>query len=242
MYQYNGIKINYKDIGNKNGNPIVYLHGWGQNISLMEPIANPFLNTNRIILIDLPGFGKSDEPDFPWTLDNYVEMLSNFLKFLKIEKPNLVGHSFGGKICLLYASKYNVNRLLVLASPFKVRQKQISLKIKILKKLENIPGIGKLASLIKRHMGSTDYKNATPLMRNVMVKHVNTDITEDIKKIKCPTFIIWGNKDDAVPVEDAYELKNLIKDSGLVVYDNCTHYAYLERLNQTCAIILSFMS
>ena len=67
-------------------------------------------------------------------------------------------------------------------------------------------------------------------MRNILVKHVNYDITEKIKKIKCPTFIIWGENDTAVPVSDAYELERLIPDSGLSVYNNCTHYAYLENL------------
>ena len=69
----------------------------------------------------------------------------------------------------------------------------------------------------------------------------NTDLTETAKLIKCPTFIIWGDVDAAVPVEDAYKLEKLIPDSGLTIYENCTHYAYLERLGQTNAIIKSFI-
>ena len=94
---------------------------------------------------------------------------------------------------------------------------------------------------MKKHIGSTDYKNASPIMREILVKHVNTDLTEKAKLIKCPTFIIWGTNDEAVPVEDAYELEKLIDNSGLTVYEGCTHYAYLERLGQTNAIIKSFM-
>ena len=94
---------------------------------------------------------------------------------------------------------------------------------------------------MKKHLGSTDYKNASPLMREILVKHVNTDLTEDAKKIKCPTFIIWGTNDEAVPVEDAYELEKLIDNSGLTVYEGCTHYAYLERVAQTNAIIKTFI-
>ena len=90
-------------------------------------------------------------------------------------------------------------------------------------------------------MGSTDYRNATPIMRDILVKHVNTDLTETAKKVECPTFIIWGTNDEAVPVEDAYELEKIIKDSGLSIYEGCTHYAYLERLNQTNAIIAAFI-
>lgn len=241
MYKYNGININYKDFGNQEGKTIVYLHGWGQNIEMMVPIANPFKETHHLIIIDLPGFGSSDDPDYAWTLEDYADMVHSLLESLNIKKPNLIGHSFGGKISLIYASKYPVNRLMLLASPFKVKVKKISWKVKLLKKMKNIPLLGGVVDKIKSHMGSTDYRNAKPLMRDILVKHVNTDLTETVKKIKCPTFIIWGTNDDAVPVEDAYELKDLINDSGLTIYEGCSHYAYLEKLNQTNAIIASFM-
>ncbi len=240
MFKYNGININYKDYGNKDGLPIVYLHGWGQNIQMMEPIANPLIKTHHLVILDLPGFGTSDEPDYAWTLDDYVEMIHTLLQKLNINKPNLIGHSFGGKLSLLYASKYEVDKLMLLASPFKVRMKKPSKKVQILKKIATIPGLGKLAETMKKHIGSTDYKNASPIMRDILVKHVNTDLTDVAKTISCPTFIIWGTNDEAVPVSDAHELEKLIRDSGLAIYEGCTHYAYLERLGQTNAIIASF--
>lgn len=241
MYEYGSLKINYKDYGNREGKAIVYLHGWGQNIQMMEPIANPFKKNYRLIIIDLPGFGKSNEPDYAWTLDDYVEMIHSLMEKLKIDKPSLIGHSFGGKLSILYASKYDVDKLVLLASPYKVKLSKPSLKVRILKKAKSIPGLGRFAETMKKHIGSTDYKNASPLMRDILVKHVNTDLVDQVKKIKCPTFIIWGDKDGEVPVSDAYELEGLIKNSGLVVYEGCTHYAYLERLKQTIAIIESFM-
>lgn len=241
MYKYNGININYKDFGNFKGTPIVLLHGWGQNIEMMLPIAKPFEKTHRLIIIDLPGFGESDQPNYPWSLDDYVEMINSLLEKLDIKRPNLIGHSFGGKISILYATKYPVDRMILLSSPYKVKIKKPSLKVRILKKAQKLPFLGKFAEKMKTRLGSTDYRNANPLMRNILVKHVNTDLTELAKNIKCPTFIIWGEKDLDVPVSDAYELEKIIKDSGLVVYENCGHYAYLERLAQTNAIIASFM-
>lgn len=241
MYKYDGININYKDYGKQDGESIVYLHGWGQNIEMLEPIANPFKESHRLIILDLPGFGASEEPKSAWTLEDYADMIHSLLESLNIKKPNLIGHSFGGKVSIVYALKYEVNKMILLASPYKVKRKKPSLKVRILKKMKNIPLLGPVADKLKTKMGSVDYRNATPMMRNILVKHVNTDLTEQIKNIKCPTFIIWGDQDTAVPVADAYELESLIKDSGLVVYEGCTHYAYLERLGQTVAIIQSFM-
>lgn len=242
MFKYKGIKVNYVDMGKSDGNVIVYLHGWGQNIEMMEPIAKPFSKTHRLIIIDLPGFGKSDEPDEVWDLEEYAKMVHELLEHEGIDRINLIGHSFGGKISIVYATLYPVERLMLLASPYKIKITKVSWKVKMLKKLKTVPGLGGLAEKMKSHMGSLDYKSATPMMRDILVKHVNTDLTDKVKKIKCPTFIIWGDQDEAVSVNDAYELEGMIKNSGLAVYPGCTHYAYLERLNQTIAIIKSFIS
>ena len=78
-------------------------------------------------------------------------------------------------------------------------------------------------------------------MRKILVDHVNLDITEDVKKIKCPTLIIWGTNDEEVPLEDAYELEKLIRDAAVIEYPGCSHYAYLENLGQTVKIIKNFI-
>ena len=240
MFRYKNININYIRYGNKEGNTVVLLHGWGQNIQMMKPIGDA-IQDNDIIIIDLPGHGKSEEPKEVWSLYDFANMLHELLKSLNIENPILIGHSFGGKISLLYASMYNVKKLILLSSPFKVKKNPNSLKVKALKKLKTLPGLKSIAETMKKHMGSSDYRNASPMMRDILVKHVNTDLTENAKKIKCPTIIIWGTNDQAVPIEDAYELEKLIQDSAVIKYDGCTHYAYLERLGQTVAIIKNFI-
>lgn len=242
MYQYQNCQINIVEYGIKKKETIVFLHGWGQNIEMMEPLAKPFQNDYHVIIFDLPGFGKSEEPPHAWTLQEYVEMIHAYLEEKKIEKPNLVGHSFGGKISLLYASMYPTKNLVLLASPYKVRRKKPSLSVRILKQTKKLPGLKKVSEYLKSKMGSTDYKNATPIMRDVLVKHVNTDLTQDAKKITCPTIMIWGTDDQAVPLSDAYELEKIIQNSAVIVYEKKTHYAYLENLNQTVRIIKSLIS
>lgn len=240
MFEYKSVKINYERIGNKKGEPLVLLHGWGQNIQMMKIIGEKYPK-NDVIIIDFPGHGKSEEPKDIWTLEDFTNMVYELLKSLKITNPILIGHSFGGKVALIYASKYQTKKLVLFGSPFKIKKNPKSLKVKILKTLKKIPGTEKLAELAKKYMGSEDYRKASPIMRDILVKHVNTDITEEVKKITCPTIIIWGDKDEAVPIEDAYELSSYIKDSAVIKYEGCTHYAYLERLGQTISIIDSFI-
>lgn len=241
MLEYKNIKINYKDFGASDGDAILFLHGWGQNIAMMEPIAKPLSKTHRIVIIDLPGFGESSEPDSAWALEDFTLMVDYIKNKLKLKNVSLVGHSFGGKISLLYASKRKIKKLVLLASPYKVKIAKQSLKVRFLKKCKNIPGLKGLAEKMKKRLGSTDYRNASPVMRDILVKHVNTDLTEAAKNIKCPTLIVWGTKDAEVPVNDAYELEKIIHNSGVVIYEGCTHYAYLEKLNQTISVLKSFM-
>lgn len=235
--KYKGISINYVYYDNKSKTNLIYLHGWGQNIEMMLPIAKPFSDKYNILIIDLPGFGLSDEPKEVWSLYDYADMVNSFSKDLNITNPILIGHSFGGKISICYALKYKTKQLVLLASPFDKKITKPTLKMKIFKILKKTP----LASFAKRHMGSTDYRNASNMMRNILVKHVNLDLTDKLKDIKCPTLLIWGTKDEAVDYEDALVLEKLIPDAGLVTYEGCTHYAYLERLNQTISVLDSFI-
>jgi len=241
MIRIKDTDVNYILYGKKDKKTIVLLHGWGQNIEMMKMVGDPLSDRFQVLILDLPGYGKSSEPPFSWTVYDYVEMLHELLDKLGIKDIILIGHSFGGKISLAYASKYKVDKLVLFGSPFKPEINKVSFKTKVLKSMKKVPVIKNLEGFAKKHIGSTDYRNATPRMREILVLTVNLDITEDVKKIKCPTLIVWGEYDDAVPLERAYELEKLIKDAGVVVYDNCTHYAYLERLNQTINVLNSFL-
>ena len=116
-----------------------------------------------------------------------------------------------------------------------------SLKTKTLKALKKVPGLNKLEGFAKKHIGSTDYRNASDVMRQILVNTVNLGIENEVKNIKCPTLIVWGTMDQEVPIERAYELEKLISDSAVIPYEGCSHYAYLERLNQTVNILKNFI-
>ena len=109
MFNYKNININYVRYGNPDKQTVVLLHGWGQNIEMMKPVGDRLENCD-VIIIDLPGHGKSEEPKEIWLLTDFVDMIHELLTSLKIQNPILIGHSFGGKLSLLYASKYPVKK------------------------------------------------------------------------------------------------------------------------------------
>ena len=237
----NGININVFFKNNDSENSLIFLHGWGQNIEMMMPIAKPFIKTHNVLIIDLPGFGKSDEPNSEYTIFDYASLVNKLVKKYKLKNPSLIGHSFGGKISIVYALNYEINRLVLLASPYKKNIKKDTFKMKVFKKLKKIPILSGFEDFVKKHVGSVDYRNASGIMRNILVKHVNLDLTDEVKNIMCPTLLIWGTNDEAVSYNDALELENLISDCGLVTYEGCSHYAYLERLGQTINVLKSFV-
>lgn len=219
---------------------LVFLHGWGQNIEMMEPIEAEYRDFYNTLLIDLPGFGRSEEPDFAWSVYDYAKSIKELIDSLNLTKIYLIGHSFGGKIALVYASMYQLEKLVCFGSPYCPELKKLPLKTRVYKKLKKINCLRWLANIMKKHIGSTDYKNASEIMRGVLVKTVNLDITEDVKKINVSTLLVWGSEDSAVPLIRAYELEKLIPDSGVILYKGCSHYAYLERQNDVIRVLDNF--
>lgn len=238
----NNVNVNYTFSDINSDTTLVLLHGWNQNIEMMNPIGDKYTKYFNVLTIDLPGFGKSEEPAHSWDVYEYADFINELIKSLKLNKIILIGHSFGGRVGLIYASKYKVEKLVCLASPYCKELKKLPLKTKIYKALKKVFFLRWIANIMKKYIGSTDYKNASEVMRGVLVKSINVEMTEDVKKIKCPTLLIWGTLDTAVPISRAYELERLIKDSGVVAYEGATHYAYLERLNGVISVLDSFFN
>ena len=136
MIKIDDMNINYKIIGD--GDLVVLLHGWGQNIEMMQPLVRGLKN-KKVLIIDLPGFGNSSEPNSVWSIEDYADFVNKIVNNLGYNKCSIIGHSFGGKIGLVYASKYDVDKLILLASPYKVEIKKESLKLKVLKKVKKVP-------------------------------------------------------------------------------------------------------
>ena len=98
-----------------------------------------------------------------------------------------------------------------------------------------------LLNKTRNFFGSSDYNNAPEVMRRTMVSLINRDITDLLPKIKCPTLLIWGSNDTAVPLSDAKKMEKLIPDAGLCVLDGCSHFAFVERPRDVELILDSFI-
>ena len=232
------IDINYIQYGS--GKDIVLLHGWGQNIEMMKPLGDRFSKKFRITILDFPGFGQSSEPQDAINIYDYADILNEMLQKIGVKNPIVIGHSFGGRVGIVYSSKNPVDKLVLFGSPCIRHDEKMSVKTRVLKSLKKVPGLNKFEDFAKKHIGSRDYKAASDVMRKILVNVVNEDLSECAKRIKCPTLLIWGDNDTEAPVEDAKELESIMKDAALIVLPNSTHYAYLENLGHVVNILNNF--
>jgi len=231
------LNINYIQYGK--GKDIVLLHGWGQNIEMMKPLGDNFSDSYKITILDLPGFGESDEPPTTWKIDDYEALLEDFIKKLKIKKPIVIGHSFGGRLAIRYSADNQIEKLVLFGSPCIRLQETLPLKVRILKGIKKLPGMNNLGEYMKKYIGSRDYKAASPVMRQTLVEVVNEDLSGYAKKITAPTLLIWGDNDTEAPLNEAKELEKIMSDAALIVLPG-THYAYLENLYQVVNILKEF--
>jgi pimeloyl-ACP methyl ester carboxylesterase len=231
------VEVNYIQYGS--GKDILLLHGWGQNILMMKPLGDAFCDKFRITILDLPGFGESEEPACAWTIGDYNDMLEEFTKKVGISKPIVIGHSFGGRLAIRYSSRNPIAKLVLFGSPCIRFEENLPLYVRFLKMLKKIPGLEQVGEYMKQYIGSRDYKAASPVMRETLVQIVNEDLSKFAREIEEPTLLIWGENDTEAPLNEAKELEKIMIDAALIVLPG-THYAYLENLDRVVVILKQF--
>lgn len=232
--------VNYIDEGE--GDVILLLHGWGSNITLFDGIIKALSSTHRVIAPDMPGFGKTPEPQVAWSVDDYVDFIIKFIDSLDLKAFSVLVHSFGGRVLFKLNAReslpYVIDKVVLIDSagimPKKTMKQKVSLKMyKIARSIMSTSVLHFLypdaVENMRKRRGSADYNNATPVMRSTLVKVVNEDLKPLISRISCPTLIIWGDMDTATPIEDARQMEQLISGAGLVVCEGAGHYSFLEQ-------------
>ena len=242
----NGVKTNYQTFGE--GKPFLILHGWGSNSERWQVVAEiiakgipegagPF----RVIVPDLPGFGKSDAFSVAWNMNNYINWLEEFIKELNIREFYLAGHSFGGALAVKLTIKHpqDVKKLfLVAAASVRKRTAQKSALKNISKIVKNFAFLPFYDFFRKAFYKFIIRKSDYPYVEGIMKETFKNVISEDLSQftgfIRTPTVIIWGDKDKSTPVEDAYFMNNKIKNSKLFIINGAGHI-----LNKECPDVLA---
>ena len=233
-----GLRVIYEESGDPDGEPVILLHGWGCNHTTVKSIASYLEDGMRVISLDLPGHGKSEEPQTVWGTEDFSNLVGDIIKTLGLINPSLIGHSFGGRTSISYASSHSdINKIVLVDAAGITPKRSIKYYYKVytykaLKKLTFLllgekKGKERMEVALKKR-GSADYQAASPKMRAIMSRCINEDLRKQMPGIKVPVLLIWGEKDTATPMRDARIMEKLIPDSGLVSFPNCGHYSFLD--------------
>lgn len=237
---------NYQTLGS--GKKIaLFLHGWADKSQTFDPLAKEFIKENQdftAVLVDLPGFGKTDTPTSAWGLHDYALFVSSFLKKAKLKPQVIIGHSNGGAIAIegLAEEVFSADKLILIGSAG-VRKK--STKGTFLK-IASVPAKALLmvlpdsvGSRIKKRAYSaigSDYMVAGH-MQETFKKVVSQDLRSKARKLRVPTVLIYGTEDTATPPEYGKDFAELIPGAELHLIPEAGHFVHQEQVYKVATII-----
>ncbi len=231
-------KINGKDfeyyIGGR-GRKLLFLHGMGATPMCYDETLELLSQNFKVIAPSIPCHGNSEKID-EFNLDGISDLLIKFLRGHKWDDFIVAGNSMGGLLSMYLAVKLEkeVKHLILVDSAGFDEHKPILRYILgiIMAPFTTLgttlgKGMGKRFKRLIRS-GKKYIPNAIKCLRNdhfldFAKELVLEDHTNVMKKVKCKTLILWGSWDDAVSVDDAYEMNKYIKNSKVIVIDRYAH-------------------
>jgi len=210
---------------------IVCLHGWPGEGSKWAELASHLVRENSMIwALDLPGWGDS-EIEFEMKLEDYANELKKFIEENEINKPILIGHSFGGKLAIKFTNLYpdDVYKLVLISSSGIIEKNGLSNLVKNFIWRRNHPWIN-----------SQDYKKASEIKKNTFEKVVVEDVMKEASTITCPTLLIYGNYDKITPFKIGETFRDVINNSKLEIVEG-DHTIAFRNVHQIVPLISMFI-
>lgn len=211
---------------------VLALHGWGRRGA---DFKNSLTGISALAP-DLPGFGASPPPADVIGAEGYAELVSPILS--EFEKPPvLVGHSFGGRISVCLAARFpeRIGPVILIGAPV-VRiapSRPPKLSYRIIRSLNNVGIVSdERMEKLRKQSGSADYRSATGVMRDILVKVVNESYEPQLRDMQSQVLLLWGDSDGEVPVSVARTTAEIIGATGdepeLRVLEDVGHHVPVE--------------
>lgn len=243
----NNQNIYHQKLGS--GKDLIMLHGWKQDVSSFHNVAEKLKKHFTLWLIDLPGFGRSENPKQAFAVSDFAHIIKGFIEQKKLKRPHLLGHSVGGNIAIKFAAENGelINKL-VLESSSGIRPKKTFLQFIffLIAKVSHflVPNIFKVKDKIRRKLYwklESDYLNAGSL-KGTLVNILNEDLFSSLPKIKNQTLLIWGEDDAQVKLKYARIMYQKIPYSKIEVLEKTGHFPHTESPQKFLYYLIDFLS
>ncbi|HEN8726476.1 TPA: alpha/beta fold hydrolase [Pseudomonas putida] len=252
----NGLRLHYLDEGS--GPVVVWLHGSGPGASgysnfkgnYPDFVAAGFRN----LVIDLPGFGRSDKPDnVQYNLDFFVNAVSGLLKALEVQRCTLLGNSLGGAIAIgLGLAEPQLLDKLILMAPGGVEERETYFKKIGIQRMVELFNAGPLDIDKMRQIMSLQLFDASQLPDSLLAERVAVanyqphclfstmmvpNMTERLEELCVPILGFWGTNDNFNPVGGAMKVLDNAPDARFILLNRCGHWVQVEHrelFNRSC--------
>jgi pimeloyl-ACP methyl ester carboxylesterase len=254
-----GRRVNYAESNTDAAITVVLVHGFRANHKGLLPLAHLLEPDYHVLLLDLPGYGKSEPMATEITLQNYANFLHAFFKKIQLKNFVLFGHSFGGSVSLAYAAFYpdDPSSLLLYGPVTYSRTLAATLarayygigrvlkgdlrRIWLVRKITTvITGLFLLKTkdkAVRRYILEDDIKRLEEMDVDVVIDtslcYKGTDFHELAKKIKNPALIMAGSLDNVAPIDSMRQLAGQMIDGTIEVSPNRGHIACVEYPEET---------
>lgn len=262
--QLSKLRLHYNEVGQ--GQPLICIHGGGPGANSWSNFAANigfFSAHHRLLLVDLPRFGKSakvaiDGP--PLTFNAAV--LKEFMDALNISRAPIIGNSYGGQVALKTAIDYSdrVSSLVLIGSAPVVQSLFNPMPVEAIKLIGSYyrglggPSLAKMRQLLstlvfdqglitdelvrERYEASIDPET---VKINLEPPGPRQDLTAELSGVKAPTLVIWGMDDRAGALDVGLMLTRFIPDAQMHIFTRCGHWAQMERADEFNELVLGFL-
>lgn len=266
--EVDGMQVHYRDEGK--GFPIVLIHGTASSLHTWNDWTTELTQTNRVIRMDLPAFGiTGPNKNADYSIKAYTQFLHQFLTKINVDKFYIAGNSLGGNIAWNYAAEYpeKIEKLILVDASglptnkpqpaiFKMAKTPIlsSLFLYVTPKMfikKNMKEVYGDETKINDDLVTRYHKMALRVgNRQAFIDRAKIDFKlggkanlEKLKSIQTPTLLIWGAKDNWIPLKSVgIKMDSILPNSKLVVLENSGHVPMEENPEESLVIFKEFLT
>jgi pimeloyl-ACP methyl ester carboxylesterase len=261
--QLPGVKLHYNEVGS--GPPLICLHGGGPGANSWSNFATniqAFSRHYRLLLVDLPQFGKSEKIMIEGPrLTFHAGVMRNFMDALGIDRAAILGNSYGGQVGIKASIDHpdRVRALVIIGSAPVIHSLFSPMPLEGVKLIatyyrgEGGPTIDKMRQILKTLVFNPDIVTEQMVRERYEASidpdaiRVNSgppaprqDLTAEFSRVKAPTLVVWGMDDRAGALDVGLLMTRAFQNAQMHIFGRCGHWAQVEYADEFNQLVLDF--
>ena len=259
-----GVRLRVRDTGPRDAPVVILLHGFGSSLDTWEPWARALSTRFRVIRYDLPGFGLTGaDPTGDYTDARAMQILTDLMDLLGVDRASLIGNSLGGRIVWNFAAR-NPDRVrrLVLISPDgfaspgfaydEVTKPPLRMRAlpyvapRGLLRANLAAAYARPAALSEETLTRYHDMMLAPGVRRAILARMGQVILRDptpaLARIQAATLLLWGENDAMIPISNASDYLRNMPHAMLIRLPNLGHVPFEEDPENSLGPVARFLA